>query len=90
MTNNNKKQINTSFLNKEKCLVNFDYIMKLLPVFDPFNQIILCWNLIMLSIYLTYSFFIPIHMIYDISYSDLMPNFIVYITPFIIIFDVII
>jgi len=59
----------------------------MLPILNPCNNARILWDLLLLSIVMLFIFCIPIHLIYGKKYHELIPLFIVILTPFILIIE---
>ena len=57
------------------------YILNKIPVFDADSNIYYLWSLLQLATILMFIFFVPINIIYDLSYDNLMNDFIVKSCP---------
>lgn len=59
----------------------------MIPVFNPCNHIRIIWDFLLLVIVILYLFLIPIHLIYEINYNDLIPKGIIVITPIVFMLE---
>ena len=58
-----------------------------MPVFNPSSNFKLLWDFVILFIVILFLFFIPIHIIFAMPFSDLMGSFLTFSGPALLILD---